>query len=208
MGREPGINRWKVFFIMVMALIAQLPSGYALYKISEMYNDITFAHKEILASKVADKADLEFVAQLKKEANFNQDIQVLVGPYKKLYGDDNFKYRLEKHLVVIEQSQSTKETFLILFDKSFYDNLDQERRKGVLAHEIWHIFSLAAGKVKPALNEEIDADNYTAKYVLLDIIIDLCRQYEGDPFRREQRIKNLDRKRFSGFILLGVLNPS
>lgn len=184
-----------ILWICIIALIAQIPSGLLFYRVSEMQKAISH-YNEILASSAADNADIEFIAQLKKEAGFNHDIQILIGPYRRLYGD-SFKYRLEKHLAFVEQSQTTKETFLILIDKTFYSELDKEHRKGILAHEMWHIFSLSKGFIKPRTNEELDADNYAVRYVSADIIMDLCKRYEGDEWMKKLRTENLKRQKLT-----------
>ncbi len=191
MGKGPKKNKLLLSCIAIaVALVLQLPSMYVLYKVSETAQNFKIAYTEILASESADNTDIEFIAQLKEDANFKQDIQILVGPYKRLYGDD-FRYRLEKRLVLVEQSQTTKETFLILFDKTFYGELEQEHRKGVLAHEMWHILSLAKGLIKPGVVQEKDGDNYAIRYVSINTMIYLCRKYEGDDLMREIRISNL-----------------
>ena len=193
MLKELGTNRWVLFWIVVITLVAQLPSGFLFYKVLEMQDEIAH-YNDILASEVADNTDIEFIAQLKKEAGFSQDIQILIGPYRKLYGN-SFKYQLEKHLAFVEQSQTMKETFLIFIDKTFYGELNHEQRKGILAHEIWHIFSLAKRFIKPSNAEEVDADNYAIRYVSVETMTDLCKQYEGDEMTRDIRIKNLERHR-------------
>lgn len=195
MPKENRAGKGLLFWIAVIALVAQLPSGFLFYKVAEI-QDVIAHHNDIIASGVADNADIEFIAQLKKESRFSQDVQVLVGPYKKLFGD-NFKYRIEQHLVLVEQSQTTKETFLILFDKTFYNELSPEKRKGVLAHEMWHVFNLAKKFIKPRVNEEREADNYAIRYVSVETMLEFCRQYEGDDFMRELRIENLERQKLS-----------
>lgn len=189
MPKESGTNKWLWFYMLVAILIAQLPSACIFSDVSEMQEAIR-RYDEILALETADRADIEFVAQLKREANLNQDVQIVVGPYKRMYGD-TFRYRLERHLVFAEQSLVTKETFLILFDKTFYHELDREKRKAVLAHEMWHVFSLANGKIRPELNEELAADNYASQYVSPEVLIELYEKYEGDSRRREAKKKNL-----------------
>lgn len=190
MSKEPGINKWLWFYVLVAILIAQLPSACIFGEVSEMQEAIK-RYDEILALETADKADVEFVAQLKREANLSQDVQIVIGPYKRMYGN-TFRYRLERHLVFVEQSLATKETFLILFDKTFYYELNGEKRKAVLAHEMWHVFSLANGTMRPELNEELDADNYASQYVSPEALIELYEKYEGDSKRREAKKKNLE----------------
>lgn len=192
MPGEPRTSRSLVFWIVLIVSIAQIPSGFLFYRVSEIQDAIA-NYNDILASEVADNADIEFIARLKEEAGFSQDIQILVGPYRRLYGD-SFKYRLEKHLAFVEQSQTMKETFLIFIDKTFYGELDQEQRKGILAHEMWHIFSLAKGFIKPRIAEEIDADNYAVRYVSTETMVGLCIRYEGDDLVRGIRIDNLERQ--------------
>lgn len=176
--------------MLAAVLIAQLPSACIFSDVSEMQEAIR-RYDEILALETADRADIEFVAQLKREANLSQDVQIVVGPYKRMYGD-TFRYRLERHLVFVEQSLATKETFLILFDKTFYHELDREKRKAVLAHEMWHIFSLANGTIRPELREELDADNYASQHVSPEVLIELYERYEGDDKRREAKKKSLE----------------
>lgn len=194
----PQDNRASVrllFWIAIIALVAQLPSGYLFFRVAEIQDAIAH-HSDIVASGVAESVDIEFIDRIKKESGFNQDVQILVGPYKKLFGS-NFKYRLEQHLVFVEQSQATKETFLILFDKTFYNELSHEKRKGVLAHEMWHIFTLANRRlIKPRVEEEKDADNYATRHVSINTMLELCN-YEGDKFMKKIRIENLERQKLS-----------
>lgn len=195
MATGSGVYNWRLFvYIIVVALIAQLPSGYIFFQVSNMYKNIRNVYTEVFASEIANDTDLEFVVQLKRDANFQKEIKIIVGPYKKMYGGD-FKYQLQQHLVFVEQSQSTQETYLILFDQIFYRELDQERRKGVLAHEMKHILSLAAGLVRPARDEEREADDYALRYVSINTMIEICRIYEGDDSMRNFRIANLERQK-------------
>lgn len=202
MGQEAKLSKWALLWIILISLASQLLGIFLIFKIMEVRNFV-MRSDGIFASEEADSTDLIFINNLKDEAGFGQDINIIVGPYKKLYGD-NFKYRLEKHLVFIEQAQSVRETFLILFDKSFYYELSHEQRKGVLAHEMWHIFNLSKGLIRPRVDEEKDADNYSIRYVSIDVISDLCRQYEGDKLIKKIRIENMERQR----LLSRMINPS
>ena len=197
MSKESKINKRLLCVAVVVNLVLQLPSIYVIYMMSETARNFKIAYTEILASESADNTDIEFIARLKKDANFKQDIQILVGPYKRLYGDD-FRYRLEKRLVLVEQSQTTKETFLILFDKTFYNELDHEQHKGVLAHEMEHILNLTQGPENSNADSERNADNRAIRYVSINTMIDLCRKYEGDDLMREIRISNLRKQGLIG----------
>lgn len=202
MGQETQLSKWALLWVILISLVSQLPGIFLIFKVVEARN-VIIRSDYIFASEAADNVDLVFINNLKDEAGFSQDINIIIGPYKKFYGD-NFKYRLEKHLVFIEQAQRVKETFLILFDKSFYEELDHEKRKGVLAHEMWHIFTLSKGLIRPPIDEEKDADNYAARSVSIDIMLDLCRQYEGNKLIRKIRIENMERQR----LLSKPTNPS
>ncbi len=190
--KERGANKQLWLYILAVILLAQLPSIFIFAQVSKMQKAIKH-YDEILALETADNADIEFIAQLKRELGLSQDVQILIGPYKKVYGN-TFKYRSERHLAFVEQSLTTKETFLILFDKMFYHELDWEQRRAVLAHEMWHVSGLASGTTKPDLNEELNADNYASRKVRPKILIDLYNQYEGDGRRKEAKINNLERQ--------------
>ncbi|OGN08167.1 MAG: hypothetical protein A3J46_00830 [Candidatus Yanofskybacteria bacterium RIFCSPHIGHO2_02_FULL_41_11] len=186
-------NGWFLLFAFIATLVIQFPSALVFYKVSEMHNAILHYQNDIFVSGIADNSDIEFINQLRREWGLGQDIKILVGPYKKVYGD-NFRYRLERRLVLIEQPLSAEELFYVLFDKTFYREIGQEEHKGVLAHEMYHILSLAKEKTKHDMNEEIEADNFAVKYVAADVLISLCQKYEGNEIRKNERIKNLEKQ--------------
>lgn len=190
--KERGTNKRLWFYVLIAIVLAQLPSIFIFSKISEIQEAIR-SYNEILALELADNTDIEFIARLKREANLSQDIQILVGPYKRLFGND-LKHNLEQHLVIVQQSETSKETFLILFKKDLYHELDGERRKAVLAHEMGHIISWVSGERRVGLNEELYIDNYASRYVRPEILISLYEQYEGDDPSRIAKIKNLERQ--------------
>ena len=190
--KERGSGKRLWIYVLIAVILAQLPSFFVFSKMSEIQEAIK-RYDEILAVKQADSADVEFIAQLKREANLNQEVQILVGPYKRVFGND-LKYDLEQHLVIVRRSETEKETFLILFDKALYRELDGEHRKALLAHEMGHIINLVSGTRIPGLDEELNADNYASRYVRPEVLISLYEQYEGDGPSRNAKIKNLERQ--------------
>ncbi|MEK7138943.1 MAG: hypothetical protein AAB799_02065 [Patescibacteria group bacterium] len=198
MPREPGLSFKTLLVILLVTTIAQTPSALMLVSMSKMFDAITRAKVEILATQEASEAEVSFVNRVKNDLELNKRVLILIGPYKRLYGED-FSYQLRKHLVFVEQSQTTEELFLILFDKTFHDRLNQESVNGILAHEMWHIFTMASGKVRPGQREEIDADDFAVRYVAPDVLIALYRTYEGDNSMREAKISNLLRQRQTAY---------
>ena len=161
----------------------------------------TQAQVEIVATQETNEIEVSFVNRVKTDLKLDKKVLVLIGPYKRLYGD-NFSYQLRKHLVFVEQSQATEELFLILFDKTFHDQLNQESINGILAHEMWHIFTLASDKAKPGPREETDADDFAVRYVSPDILMALYQAYEGDNSMKEVKISNLEKQRRLTYITL------
>ena len=190
--KERVANKPLWVYVLVAIILAQLPSLFMFIKMSEIQEAIRH-YDEILALEQANSTDIEFIAQLKREANLSQEVQILVGPYKRVFGND-LKYNLEQHLVIVRRSETEKESFLILFDKALYRKLDGECRKALLAHEMGHVINVVSGTWKPGLVDELNVDDYALRYVRPEILISLYEQYEGDSPSRNAKIKNLERQ--------------
>jgi|SRR3989344_4040527 len=201
MSREPGPSIKALIIIVIATITAQIPSVLILASISKRFEMFTQAQVEIVATQETNEIEVSFVNRVKTDLKLDKKVLVLIGPYKRLYGD-NFSYQLRKHLVFVEQSQATEELFLILFDKTFHDQLNQESINGILAHEMWHIFTLASDKAKPGPREETDADDFAVRYVSPDILMALYQAYEGDNSMKEVKISNLEKQRRLTYITL------
>jgi len=201
MSKEPELSIKALIVIVMTAITAQIPSVLILASISKRFEMFTQAQVEIVATQETNEIEVSFVNRVKTDLKLDKKVLVLIGPYKRLYGD-NFSYQLRKHLVFVEQSQATEELFLILFDKTFHDQLNQESINGILAHEMWHIFTLASDKAKPGPREETDADDFAVRYVSPDILMALYQAYEGDNSMKEVKISNLEKQRRLTYITL------
>ena len=142
--------------------------------------------KKIVESIVTNKEDEAFIKEVCDDLGLENEVTVVVGPYyvhsffSPLH-NHQLNGLLSQHPIVADPEDPTRK---ILMKESIYKELSAIERKAAIAHQIWHIYSYINNNniAKPGVNEEINANRFTVKYVTPEVLISLYRKYgNGGP---------------------------
>lgn len=153
----------------------------------------------IVSSIVVSKEDESFLKVVCRDLELESEVTIIVGPYYvPSFFSPHQNYKLDQLMtqypVIVDPHDPTRR---ILMKESIYKELGAEEKRGLIAHEMWHIYSLIRGIVKPDVTGAVEADRFAIRYVSPDILIDLYKKYGRDDVEIQILIAELEKQKLA-----------
>jgi len=187
-----------VWFLAVSTCLNFFLLLVVLWALSGLSKDLT--NNKVIASVATSYEDEEFIGQVCRDLGIESEIVVIIGPYYlRNFFNTSLNYQMSRLLSDYPTlADPTDPTRRILMKESIYLELTPEEKQAILAHEIWHIYSLIQEGPLAILGVggDVDADNFATKYIHPDVLIGLLLKY-GDPNSPnvKARIRNLEERK-------------
>ena len=179
-------KRHTKFFYLFTVALACLANFLLLVLIYSNIRDLraSLSNNKISGSIVTSEEEELFVKKLCEDLGINNEINIIVGPsYVPSFFSPLQNYYLNHLLtqypVIVDPLDPTGRIFM---GELIYKELDAEQKKGLIAHEMWHVYTKIKGVVKPGIQGAIEADMFVIQYVNPDVLINLyLKSCKNDP---------------------------
>lgn len=192
-----GQPRSLYFLVAVCLLISSAAFIVMFLRLSDLKESIV--NNKMAGSIITSEEDESFIKKICRDLGLENEITIIVGPhYIPSFFSPHQNHKLDRLLtqypVTVDPNDPTRK---ILMEESIYKELNAEQKRGLIAHEIWHMYSFIKNGYAPKLgiNAAIEADRFAVRYVSPDILIDLYRTYGNSDPEIEILIDELEKQK-------------